>query len=363
MDEMIEFLHKGPLAPIKKWGTKWSIWPTHLVTACCGVELAHAFASGYDGERLGVLNFGMARQTNCIVVEGAITRKMARVLKMTYEQMPDPKFVIVMGVCGIKGGLFWNGYNMVKPFEVVPVKYFAPGCPPTPESLLRCFRALQDEIVTGEAKNTIIYPILKREEVEGEKGRKKRPKRVPPSPKYVAENPSVVVDVDRSDRWKEGEEFRKKVSDILGELARKVTITGRNRISVRVDRENFVEAGEKMLEAGFDHVKSVNVIDVPHERKFIIEYTVSSYLRPEFVRLLVTLVSEVDRDDAMFPSMIDVWPSADYLERELHDLFGVWFDGNPWMGRNFLLAPDTPKNPLRKDFRLEQEVYIGGDGK
>ena len=359
MDEMIEFLHDGPLSPIKKWGTKWSIWPTHLVTACCGVELAHAFASGYDGERLGVLNFGMARQTNCIVVEGAITRKMARILKMTYEQMPDPKFVIVMGVCGIKGGLFWNGYHMVKPFEVVPVKYFAPGCPPTPESLLRCFRALQDEIVTGEAKNTIAYPKIRRKKEE----KRKKPKKIPPTPKYVALNPSVVVDVPRDRKWDYGAEYRGKIAEILGELAERVTVTGIYRIHVRVRLENFVEAARKLRDSGFDHVKSVNIIDVPKNRKFIVEYQVSSYLRPKFFRLILTIFTEIDREEASFPSLIDVWPSADYLERELHDLFGVWFEGNPWMGKPFLLAPDTPKNPLRKDFRLQEEVYIGGEKK
>ncbi|AIY89074.1 NADH-quinone oxidoreductase subunit NuoB [Geoglobus acetivorans] len=359
MDEMIEFLHKGPLAPLKKWGTKYSIWPTHLVTACCGVELAHAFASGYDGERLGVLNFGMARQTNCIVVEGAITRKMARALKITYEQMPDPKFVIVMGVCGIKGGLFWNGYNMVKPFEVVPVKYYAPGCPPTPESLLRCFRALQNEIDTGEPRNTIVYPTVREAVEEGKK--KKRPKKVPPPPKYVASNPSVVVDVPREDGWPEGKEIVAKLSEVLGELGDRITITGRNRVAVRVNRDNFVEAARKLLEAGFDHIKSVNVIDVPHEGKFIVEYVASSYLNPEFTTLLVTMISEIDRNDPVFPSLIEVWPAADYLERELHDLFGVWFEGNPWMGRKFLLAPDTPETPLRKDFKLQDDVYIGGE--
>ncbi len=357
MDEMVEFLHQGMLSLIKRWGTKWSIWPTHLVTACCGVELAHAFASGYDGERLGVLNFGMARQTNCIVVEGAITRKMARILKITYEQMPDPKFVIVMGVCGIKGGLFWNGYHMVKPYEVVPVKYFAPGCPPTPESLLRCFRALQDEITTGVGKNTISFQSSK---PSGEVKKRKRPKRVPPSPKYIAKNPSVIVDVERVEKWEDGEEIRREIEEILGDLAESVKITGKNRISVRIGVENFFDAGLRLKESGFDHVKSVNIVDVPHEGKFIVEYVVSSYLNERYVSLLLTLISEIDRVDAHFPSMIEVWQSADYLERELHDLFGVWFDGNPGMGRNFLIAPDTPKNPLRKDFKIPQDVYVGG---
>ena len=355
MSEMVRFLHSGPLAPIKRWGTKWSLWPVHLVTACCGVELAHAYASGYDGERLGSLNYGISRQTNLIIVEGAITRKMARILKMTYEQMPDPKFVMVMGACGLRGGLFWNGYHMVKPSDVVPVDFFIPGCPPTPEAMLRGIRELQEKIWRGEARNSISFNKVDMLRIGS-------PRLAPPSPKKIAKTPLVKVNVDRAEKWKEGGIIVKEVSDLLGELALSVTITGRNRICVFVKPENAVEAA-KRLSRLFDHVKSVNVIDVPHENSFIVEYVLSSYSNKKYMPILLTMASRIDREDARFPSLIEVYPSADYLEREMHDLFGVWFEGNPGMGMRFLIAPDTPENPLRKDFRLEEEVYTGGGGR
>ncbi|MHC1610998.1 MAG: NADH-quinone oxidoreductase subunit B, partial [Candidatus Methanospirareceae archaeon] len=96
-DRNIRNLHSGILSPLRRWGTKWSLWPCHFLTSCCGVELAHSGACGFDMERLGTLNMGIARQTNFIIVEGTITRKMARALRLVWEQMPEPRFVNIIG--------------------------------------------------------------------------------------------------------------------------------------------------------------------------------------------------------------------------------------------------------------------------
>jgi len=347
MDEFIKFLHSTPLSPIKKWGTRWSLWPVHLVTACCGAELAHAFACGYDGERIGALNYGIARQTNLIIVEGAITRKMARVLKITWEQMPDPKFVIVMGACGLQGGIFWNGYHMVKPSDVVPVDFFIPGCPPTPEALLRGIRQLQDKIITGEAKTSAKFP-----EVSMKEG--KKPRVIPKSPKKTSKAPAIIVNRPKDVEWEFGKELVEKLKSIIDA---KITITGKNRIAVKVERNEIPKVAMKLKNMGFDHVKSVNVIDVPNEDKFIVEYHFSSYSSTELMPVLVNVFADIPRDEPKVKSLATIFPSADYLEREMHDFFGVIFEGNPWTGKKFMLAPDAPEYPLRKDFKLEEEVY------
>ena len=349
MDEFVKFIRSGPLAPIKKWGTRWSLWPVHLVTACCGAELAHAFACGYDGERIGALNYGIARQTNLIIVEGAITRKMAKVLRITWEQMPDPKFVIVMGACGLKGGIFWNGYHMVNPSEVVPVDFYIPGCPPTPEALLRGIRQLQEKIITGEAKTSAVFP-----ETPMESG--KRPTVLPKSPKKISKAPAIIVNAPRDVEWEFGRELVAKIEDAV-DFAKSVKITGKNRIAVKVEKDEISKAAMKLKEMGFDHVKNVNVIDVPNEDKFIVEYHFSSYSVEELMPVLVNVFADVPKEDAKVKSLATMFPSADYMEREMYDFFGVVFEGNPWMGRKFLLAPDAPEFPLRKDFKLEEEVY------
>ncbi|MCS7143633.1 MAG: NADH-quinone oxidoreductase subunit NuoB [Archaeoglobaceae archaeon] len=346
MEDFTKFVRGGILGPIKKWGTKWSLWPVHLVTACCGAELAHAFASGYDGERIGALNYGIARQTNLIIVEGAITRKMARVLKVTWEQMPDPKFVIVMGACGLNGGLFWNSYHLVKPSEVVPVEFFIPGCPPTPEALLRGIRQLQEKLDRGIPENSVNLM-----EVTFEKGEK--PNVLPKSPKKISKAPGIIVSAEKKLDW----EFGKKLCDNLKEIG-KAAITAKNRIALKVNPENLRNSAMKLKELGFDHVKSVNVIDVPNEGKFIVEYLLSSYSVKELMPVLLNLHTDISRRRPEVSSIADIFPSADYLEREMQDFFGVKFKGNPWKEK-FLLAPDTPEFPLRKDFKLEEEVYVG----
>ncbi len=354
MSEDVRFLHSGILSPIKKWGTKWSLWPVHLVTACCGVELAHAYACGYDAERIGSLNYGICRQTNLIIVEGAITRKMAKVLRITWEQMPNPKFVIVMGACGLKGGLFWNSYHMVKPSDVVPVDFLVPGCPPTPEALIRAIVQLQEKIVTGEAKNSVEFKEVDLGKLLGV-AEEVKPKKPPKSPKKVEAKPEIVIDRAKDVEWELGkklvEEFEKTLT------AESITITDVNRICVRVKRENLISVVSKLAKK-FDHVKSVNVIDVPHENKFIVEFWLGCYSNKELMPVLVNVATEVPRDDPKVPSVAGIFPSADYMEREMHELFGVWFEGNPWMGRNFLLDPDTPKYPLRKDFKLEEDRFV-----
>ncbi|MFQ6071307.1 MAG: NADH-quinone oxidoreductase subunit NuoB [Methanosarcinales archaeon] len=377
MDEGVKFLNSGIFAPIKKWGTKWSLWPVHLVTACCGVELAHAYACGYDGERIGSLNYGITRQTNLIIVEGAITRKMARVLKIAWEQMPEPKFVMVMGACGLKGGLFWNGYHMVKPSDVVPVDFFIPGCPPTPEALLREIRSLQDKIMKGSATNTAKFEnvdlgsILKVEDTEliatersvdlrdeGAKVGEPKATRLPEPPHIIAPTPLIKIDVPKEVEWAEGmkivEDLKKKLEGESVEF----TITDKDRICLKtMVPEKMPEIADKIKDT-FDHAKSVNVIDVPHEDKFIVEYVLGCYSKKELMAVLLTLATEIPRDDPKLPSLVDIWPSADYMEREMYDLFGVWFEGNAFMGINFLLAPDTQKFPLRKDFEIQKENYV-----
>jgi NADH-quinone oxidoreductase subunit B len=129
-----------------KWGIRWSLWPVHLVTSCCGVEVAHTAGPGFDAERWGVLPFHTMRQCNVILVEGTITMKMARALRQVYEQMPEPKYVMAMGACGVRGGLFWNSYHVVQVDTVVPVDVYIAGCPPTPEAVIRAFIMLHNKI-------------------------------------------------------------------------------------------------------------------------------------------------------------------------------------------------------------------------
>ena len=76
---------------------------------------------------------------------------MAPVLRQVYDQLMEPKWVISMGVCASTGGMF-NNYAIVQGVDqIVPVDVYAPGCPPSPETLpLHAILTLHEKIRTGE---------------------------------------------------------------------------------------------------------------------------------------------------------------------------------------------------------------------
>ena len=110
-----------------------------------------AGASHYDLARFGMEVFRASpRQADIMIVAGRVSQKMAPVLRQVYDQMMEPKWVISMGVCASTGGMF-NNYAIVQGVDqVVPVDVYAPGCPPTPETLIHAITTPAAEIETGD---------------------------------------------------------------------------------------------------------------------------------------------------------------------------------------------------------------------
>ena len=102
-------------------------------------------------------------------------------LRQVYDQMMEPKWVISMGVCASTGGMF-NNYAIVQGVDqVVPVDVYAPGCPPTPETLIHAITTLRAHDRDGE--------LLQRRAPDRRRGRRPRSRRRPPSP-YLSPCPS-----------------------------------------------------------------------------------------------------------------------------------------------------------------------------
>ena len=130
------------------WARSNSLWPMPFGTACCGIEMMATFMSKYDASRFGseVLKFS-PRQSDLLIVSGRISLKMMPVLHRIWEQMPEPKWVISMGVCASSGGMF-NNYAIVQGVDhVVPVDIYLPGCPPRPEMLINAILELHEQVV------------------------------------------------------------------------------------------------------------------------------------------------------------------------------------------------------------------------
>ena len=127
---------------------KGSLWPATFGLACCAIEMMSTGAGRYDLARFGMEVFRPSpRQADLMIVAGRVSQKMAPVLRQIYDQMPEPRWVLAMGVCASSGGMF-NNYAIVQGVDhIVPVDMYLPGCPPRPEMLMDAILKLHHKIM------------------------------------------------------------------------------------------------------------------------------------------------------------------------------------------------------------------------
>src|SRR5687768_13992062 len=137
----------GKLEDLVNWSRARSCWPATFGLACCAIEMMGTGAAHYDLARFGMEVFRASpRQADLMIVAGRVSQKMAPVLRQIYDQMPNPKWVLSMGVCASSGGMF-NNYAIVQGVDhVVPVDIYLPGCPPRPEMLIDAILKLHEQI-------------------------------------------------------------------------------------------------------------------------------------------------------------------------------------------------------------------------
>ena len=126
------------------------------------------------------------------------------------------------------------------------------------------------------------------------------------------------------------------------------------RIKIRVDPQDIVGVANFLRDSlGFDHAESVAGTDYPKDNQIEVIYHLGSYTRQDLAGHILWLTTRTDRDDARLPTLINVFKSVEYHERECYEMLGVYFEGHP-RNERFLLPEDWADiPPLRKDFKIK----------
>ena len=91
----------------------------------------------YDVERFGIINTGNPKHADIFVITGSVNEQNREVVRNLYEQMPNPKVVVAVGICATSGGVFRECYNVAGGIDkIIPVDVYVPGCAARPESII-----------------------------------------------------------------------------------------------------------------------------------------------------------------------------------------------------------------------------------
>ena len=117
-----------------------SPWLLHYdASSCngCDIEVLACTTPKYDIERFGIINTGDPFQADILLITGGVNSQCEKVVKQLYEQMPNPKVVVAVGICACTGGGFKDCYNIKGGIDtVIPVDVYVPGCAARPQAII-----------------------------------------------------------------------------------------------------------------------------------------------------------------------------------------------------------------------------------
>jgi NADH-quinone oxidoreductase subunit C len=123
----------------------------------------------------------------------------------------------------------------------------------------------------------------------------------------------------------------------------------RDELTITVARESIFAACEAVKAVGYTFFEDVTAVDwYPQEPRFQLSYHILSMS----LKARIRLVAQLGSGAATIDSITGVWPSANFYEREVFDLFGIGFTGHPNLTR-IMMPTDWQGHPLRKDYPVE----------
>ena len=119
---------------------KRSPWIIHYdASSCngCDIEVLACLTPLYDLERFGIINTGNPKHADIFLVTGGVNSRNEEIVRNIYDQMPNPKVVVAIGICAINGNFFSECYNIRGGIDkVIPVDVYVPGCAARPEAII-----------------------------------------------------------------------------------------------------------------------------------------------------------------------------------------------------------------------------------
>ena len=269
--------------------------------ACCAIEMISTHMSHHDFDRFGILTWPSPRQADVMIVAGTVVKKMADPIKLLYEQMPDPKWVVAMGSCATNGGPYYRSYSVVMGVDhLIPVDVYVPGLPSTSRGA-----HARDDAASGEESRRTRSGVARRP---------RRELTIPEAP------PALDAAGDALARLVQ-EIFSPELDAEVGVAVDEVTLT--------VGPESVVPVcsvckSDQRLD--FDYLRCLSVVDyVEASGELEVNYHLYSYS----LRHKMVVKTRVPEEMPVVPTVASVWTGAGWYEREGHDLFGVRFEGHP----------------------------------
>ena len=354
------------------WARKYSLWPMFFGLSCCFVEEATAFTSRYDIARFGAEVLRPSpRQADLLIVSGTVFKKIAPVVLRLYEQMAEPKWVISMGSCSNCGGMY-DVYSVVQGVDqILPVDIYIPGCPPRPEAVLQGLVMLQEKITAETPTRTIFHlkggtqgsqkPILRDGETKsrdprgpGMEGTSIRGTEVVPPTFWDSRSDGMWTPPPRQIELSEtNQSLAQRLTDRFGDDVRQSPKTS-DMLTFQVEQKQLKDVLrflKKESTPKFQRLDDLTAIDesARRDREQYSDYTLIYHLLSFEPAGRIRLKVALHGTDPVTPSATDVWPSANWYEREVFDLFGIRFKGHPNLLR-IIMPHDWQGHPLRKQY-------------